>query len=188
MGPWKERKADERETLADGREQQADRREAAATEREQQVDKREQELQKHGRVLGAAVEGLEQRLLDTIERSRALLALSEQRLNRQEAGVRRAQAHREREEAEITRATAETEQRLSDWLPDPRSLTERGQSLRKQARLALQAFASSEEQAARLHQDLAARNPGRRQEYLNAAEQARTSARSTRETLKKFTD
>lgn len=184
----REREADEREAVANAREQEADRREAAAAGREQQVDEREQALEEHGRMLGAAVEGLEQRMLDTIQRSRDLLALSAQRLNRQEAGVKRAQAYRERQQAEISRATADTEQKLSAWLPDPSSLTERGQALRSQARSAIQTFASNEEEAARLYQDLAARNPDRRKEYLDRAEHARTSARSAREISKSLTD
>jgi hypothetical protein len=184
----RERKADQREAVANAREQEADRRETAATEREQQIGKREQDLEEHGRVLGAAVDGLEQRVVDAIEQSRALLELSGQRLNRQEAGVKRARAHRERQQAEVSRATAETERKIADWLPDPSSLTERGTVLREQARRAIQAFASNEEEAARLFQDLAARNPEHREEYLDAAQHARTSARSAREVLSLFTD
>jgi hypothetical protein len=182
----RERKADQREALADAREREADRREALATEREQQVEEREQALKDHGRVLGAAVESLEQRMLETIERSRELLALSAQRLNRQEAGVKRTQAHRDRQQAEVSRSSAETERKLADWVPDPTSVTKRGEALRKKARLAIQAFAANEEEAARLSQDLAARDPERREEYLGEAEQARTSARSAREVLRKF--
>lgn len=183
----RERKADERETLADTRDREADAREAAATERDRQAEEREQAREEHGRALGAAVEGLQQRMLDTIERSRALLALSEHRLNRQEAELRRAQAHRERQQAEISRASAETERKLADWLPDPSSLTVRRRNLGKQARLAIQAFVSNEEQTARLYQDLAARHPERREEYLGQAEHARTSARSARDALGRFT-
>jgi hypothetical protein len=183
----RELRADQREAVADAREHEADRRETAATGREQQIETREHELEEHGRVLGAAVDGIEQRVLDAIERSRALLDLSGQRLSRQEAGVRREQAHRERQQAEVSRAVAETEQKLDDWLPDPSSLTERRTVLRKQARHAIQAFVSNEEETARLFQDLAARNPEHREEYLDAAQQARTSARSAREALSRFT-
>jgi hypothetical protein len=184
----RERRADEREAHADTRDGEADRREAVATEREQQLSQREQAVEDHGRTLNAAVEGLEQRMLDTIERSRALLALSAQRLNRQEAGVKRAQAHRERQQAEISRAAAGTERRLADWMPDPSSLTERAESLRKHARLAIQAFAASEEETARLYQDLAARHPEHRAEYLDLAQQARTTAQAARVAQRGFAD
>lgn len=183
----RESQADDRETDADAREREADRREAAATERERTVDERERALQEHGRKLGAAVDGLEQRMLETIERSRELLALSGERLNRQEAGVDRAKLRRERQQAEISRASSETERNLADWLPEPSSLAERGVVLRKRAIAAMQAFASNEEDAARLYQDLAAKHPERREECLREAEKARTSARSAREVLRRFT-
>jgi len=183
----REQQADDREALADAREREADRREAAATERERKVEEREREFEEHGRALGAAVAGLEQRMIDTIERSRALLALSGERLDRQEEGVRRAQARRERQQAEVSRAAAETERKIADWMPDPNSLGERSKALRKRALAAMQEFASNEEETARLFQDLAASNPERREEFLDGAERARTSARSAREVLKRLT-
>jgi hypothetical protein len=79
------------------------------------------------------VDTLQQRTLETIERSRALLALSAERLNRQEAAVGRAEARRGRQQAEVERASAESERDLAGWLPDPGKPIERAEALRKQA-------------------------------------------------------
>ena len=60
-------------------------------------------------MIGSLAETLQKRALETIEESRALLALSELRLNRQEAGLRREQARRARQQPEIDRPSAESE-------------------------------------------------------------------------------
>lgn len=69
------------------REHAADEREALADDRERKAEERERDLDERGRRLGAAVESLEQRTLEIVERSRALLEASGQRLNRQEPAV-----------------------------------------------------------------------------------------------------
>ncbi|MGE5286681.1 MAG: hypothetical protein ACM3ML_05655, partial [Micromonosporaceae bacterium] len=81
-----------RDRAADERERRADDRETRADEHERKADERQRELDERARRLGAAVASLEQRTLETIERSRALLGASGQRLNRQEAAVKRALA------------------------------------------------------------------------------------------------
>jgi ribosomal protein L17 len=131
---------------------------------------------------------LQERVLETIERSRELLDLSAHRLNREEAAVRRVQAHQERQQAEVSRASAETERKLADWAPDPSDLIARGKALRKRAQDAVDAFASNEDEAARLYQDLAARYPERRGQYLREAEHARRAARSARDFLSEIAD
>jgi hypothetical protein len=115
----------------------ADEREALANGRERKADEREQDLDRRGRALGLGVETLEQRTLETIER----LALSAQRLNREEAGVKRAKARRERQQAAIDRACAESERGLQAWLPDPSPAVNRAEELRKQALTAIEALA-----------------------------------------------
>ncbi len=156
---------DERERRAGERERVADEREAALTVRQQESDERERALDERARRVGDAVESLEQRTLETIERSRALLALSGERLNRQEAVVKRQGARRGRQQAEVDRSSAESERGLAAWLPDPDKLIERTEALRKQTLTAMEAFAANEEEVARLHEDLAARHPERREEY-----------------------
>jgi hypothetical protein len=175
--------ADERETRADDRERAADERERAADLREAEMDERERELIERSQQLSTAVEDLEMRTMATIERSRALLARSDRRLNREEATVRRQQARRERQQAEIDRAAAETERGLAAWLPNPGPAIERSRRLRQRAIAAIEVYAANEEQIAGLHEDLAASQPGRREEYRRVAEQARNTARKARESL-----
>jgi hypothetical protein len=117
-----------------------DERERAADEREQTADERDR--------LGEAVETLEQRMLETIERSRALLALNGERLNRQEAAVMRAEARRERHQAEIDRASAESERGKAAVLPDPGKAIERAKALHKRARTVMEALACNEDEIA----------------------------------------
>jgi multidrug resistance efflux pump len=116
-----------------------------------------------------------------------LLALGAQRLNREEAAVRRAEARRERQQAEIDRASAETERGLAAWLPDPIQQVKRAEELRQQAFTAIEALARTEDEIARIHEELAASRPGRRDEYRRTAEQARQTARRAREALRSFT-
>ena len=62
--------------------------------------------------------------------------------------------------------------------------TERSGQLRQQVLTAIETFAVNEEHIARLHDDLAASQPGRRDEYRRVAEQARDTARTAREMLR----
>jgi hypothetical protein len=130
---------------------------------------------------------LEQRALETVERSRASLALSGQRVDRHEAAVRRAQAYRERRQAELGRAVAEVEREHAAVRPDPSEAVERARVLGEQAMAAMEALADNEDQIAHIHEGLAARRPERRDEYRRTAEQARTAARRAREIVRRFT-
>ena len=179
--------ADERERKADEREREADRREAALNERQWGIDERERELNERGRELGVVVESLQQRALETVERSRALLALSRQRLNRHETAAERAQAHQERQQAELSRTLAQSKREHAAALPDPTEVIARARALSEQARAVMEAIAANEEEIARLHEELAARSPERREEYRHTAEQARVNARRAREVIRKFT-
>jgi hypothetical protein len=130
---------------------------------------------------------LEQRALETVERSRQLLALSGQRVNRHEAAVERAQAHRERRQAELGRAVSEIKREHAAVPPDPSEAIERAKVLREQAIAAMEALAVNEDQIARIHEELAASRTERRDESRRSAEQARTAARIAREVARKFT-
>lgn len=94
-----------------------------------------------------------------------MLALSGQRLNRQESAVEREQARRARHQAEIDRAAAEGERSLGAWLRDPSKPIERAKALHQQAVAAMQAFATTEEEVARIFEELASGHPERRNEY-----------------------
>jgi hypothetical protein len=184
----RESKADRREALADEREHEADRREAAQSEREQLADERERQLDERLGTLRADPSTLQQRALGNIERSRELLALSGERLNRREAEVKRSRAHSERQQDDVDRASAESERGLADWLPDVGELIGQATALRKRARMAVEAFAIAEERIARVHEDLAVRRPEHRDELRHIAERARVTARKAREAIRPFTD
>lgn len=184
----RERLSNKREHLADEREREADRRESALDQRQREADERERELNESGRQLGLAVASLELRTLETIKRSRALLEASGHRLDRQEAAVHRTQARRGRQQVEINRASARPERGLTAWLPDPSKPVERAKALRKQVLAAIEAFAANEEEIARIHEEIAAYRPGRRDDYRRTAEQACSTARKAREVLHSLTD
>lgn len=174
----------EREVRAGEREWLAGERERAADLREAELDEPEQDLLERSRQLRKAVEDLEQRALAAIGRSRTLLARGGKRLDRQDETVRRQQARRDRQQADIDRASAGTGRSLATWLPSPGPAIERSRQLWQQARAAIETFAASEEQIARLQEDLAASQPGRRDEYRRVAEHARATARKAREILR----
>ena len=182
----RERVADDREALADDREREADEREVEQTLRQHHADEREEGLDERGRALGALVHDIHERTLENISRSRELLGLRGQRLNRGEAAVRRTQAHAQRRQAAIDRASADTERELGAWVPDPGTLAERAAKLREQARNAIRAFAASEDEIARLHEEMAARDPERGEQFLRTAAQARATARRAREISRDF--
>jgi len=129
---------------------------------------------------------LEQRSLERIERSRVLLTLSGARLTREEAELRRKLARQGRQQAAVDRASAESRRKQGAARPEPAALAERSRLLRQQSLATLAALAANEEEVARVHEDLAARHPAGREEYLRIAEHARTAARRTRETLRSF--
>ncbi|HYK26974.1 MAG TPA: hypothetical protein VEV61_03320 [Streptosporangiaceae bacterium] len=175
----RDRKADERETLADDREREANRRESEQTDRQLKLDERDRDVR-------IAVRDLNDRMLEAIASSRELLALSELRLAREEAGVRRAVSRRDRDQAEINRAAALSGRELAAAQPDASQLTERNAVLRKQARMALEALAECEEAVARMHEQCAARVPGANDSQLDLAAKAYAVARNAREIIRSF--
>jgi len=179
--------ANERQRMADGRERKADGREAELNERQRQLDERERQLDERALRLGVAVDDLQRRVLASIERSRTLLARSGERLDRQEAALTRATEEQERQQAEVDRESAEAERHLVSGLPDPSETIERAENFRTRARSSVEAFASAQEEIARINEQLAARLPNHRDEYKRTAEQAREAARKARDVLTALT-
>lgn len=99
------------------------------------------------RELGAVMETVHQRALETVERSRALPALSRQRLSRNEATVKRVEASRERQQAKLSRTLAESKREHAAALPDPGEAIERARALREQAVVAMEALATREDES-----------------------------------------
>jgi hypothetical protein len=182
----RETAADERERAADEREGESDQREVALTERQQKADEREHKLDKRALAVGLAAASMRQRTLEDIERSRALLAEGVQRLDRQEAAVKRADKGQEREQAQIDRASGEGTRRLAVQRPDPSQSVERAKALRGRSIAMIAAFAASEEEIALVHEEMAARDPTHREEYRRTAARAREAARRALEILETF--
>jgi hypothetical protein len=152
------------------------------------LNERERQLDERAHRVGVAVDDLQQRVLASIERSRALLARSGERLSRQEAGLKRTTDDRARQQAEINRESAESERHLVAGLPDPSEAVERAKNFHTRARSAVEAFASAQEEIASINEQLAARLPGHHDEYERIAEQARKAARKARDILPALTD
>jgi len=191
----REQRADQREALADERQRQADERERAADERERAVDERERAVDEHMRKLdelakhaGSDLGSLDQRTMDAIGRARVLLALSAERLNRQEARVGRRQADRTREQAAVDRASAEGERGIKAMQRDPGQAVDRNEALRKRAREVIEDLARSADEVALSYEERAASDPGRREEYQRMAGQAREAAGKACEFLRGFGD
>jgi hypothetical protein len=88
-------------------------------ERERQLNERERQLDERAHRVGVAVDDLQQRVLASIERSRALLARSGERLSRQEAGLKRIAEDRQRQQAEINRERSTPPARSSPTVTTP---------------------------------------------------------------------
>ncbi|MHB1877303.1 MAG: hypothetical protein ACYCPF_20890, partial [Streptosporangiaceae bacterium] len=162
MADERERRVDERELQADERELQADERQRKADERQRKADERERRIDDWGRRSGLEVETLHQRTLEAIDRARELLALSAERLNRQEATVRRDQKGRERDQAEIDRASADARRAMSALPPDPSRPIEQATGHLERAVRALSDLAGSRDAACQAYEELAALTPDRR--------------------------
>ncbi|MVO84034.1 hypothetical protein GPA10_04435 [Streptomyces sp. p1417] len=104
----RERAADAREDAADERERCADAREAAADERERALDEREIRSDQQARQAGEMVAGRRQRSYEAIGRARALLAASQDRLNRTEEALARVKAREVREQHLVKQSIAAT--------------------------------------------------------------------------------
>lgn len=109
----RERTANDREALADRRERAADEREAeadqralAASEREEDLRQLEQRIDARARTHGVGTATLQERLVEAIERSRALVASSRADLNRSEEALGRQKDHNHRHQELIDRLIA----------------------------------------------------------------------------------
>lgn len=134
------------------------------------------------------MEGQPERAHESIERARAVLAASGDRLDRSEAALKRLAARVAREQADVDKSVAHSERDLQRQPPDPGDLIERAATLRNQIAAAIADLASTEEAIARMHDELAARYPRQSGEHLRAADEARTAARLARETGRRLNE
>ena len=149
--------ADERERLADEREQSADRREAIADEREQALNELEGRVDARARALGIPVQTVNERVLETIARGRAMLTASMASLDRSEAAITRSRARNHRNQTAVDRE-AETTSRMLGRQPGAGdrdaedSLQERAQQLRTHFVALANELAATEDRLAELHE------------------------------------
>jgi hypothetical protein len=198
----REQEADERERLADEREQEADEREQEADERERLADEREQEADKRERLaderekqlyelaheIGGQAADIQRRTQEAIERSRARLMATRNRLERSAAVLRRSEAGALRAGAKFGMASLESEQELARRLPDPAVQTQRAKLLRRRLAAAAAALAAVEEELARTYDELAGRGGAQGSERRCRAEAAREAARQARKIDDQFRD
>ncbi|MBY8343114.1 hypothetical protein LXH13_14330 [Streptomyces spinosirectus] len=109
--------ADERERQADERQRVADERERQADDREQRLAAWETRLDTQARAQNRAIPSHRQRSYEAIERARGLVEASRERLDRNAAALRRADARDEREQRIVDGEAADTRQRQADERP-----------------------------------------------------------------------
>jgi hypothetical protein len=192
LADLRERDADERERIADLRDRDADERERVADERELMADQREQRLGERAMWLRQRSRELRQRTTDARERAAqaveaatAALKSNSERTSRAEAALDRAHARASRE-----RASADRARKVGELHPDrPRydfsELADRVSELRHKTAAAAVHLAESEEAVARVHEELAAREPGNA-EHQRVARDAGEAARRAREIERRF--
>ena len=161
-------------------------REELADDRERRLDDRERRLDERSRTLGREVASAEQRTREAIERSQVLLAAREARRNRSDAALRRAEERHAREREAVERAAAERERERAAEPPDPAQVIERSRWLRKKIAASLEAFAVTEEEVARVHEELAARRGDGGEKHRRIALEARQQMRRARDLAREY--
>ena len=183
----REQRLEEREHQADAREREADEREREADEREERLAERAARLRQHSVELRARMISTRGQAEQAVEQSKAVLDASRDRVRRAEAVLNRAYARDARERANLARAVQRGEQPPGRQLVDATGLADRVSELRERTAAAAAQLANSEELVARVHDELAARDPGN-PDYQRLARQAREAARWARETQRRFTE
>src|SRR5215831_5408298 len=99
----RDRMADERDAMADERDRMADQREARADERDRKADRRERHLDELAQQVGVQAGNRVMHSREAIECSRTILSASRDRLDRNEATLRHAQASSQSGQAQADR-------------------------------------------------------------------------------------
>ena len=184
----REREADQREDLADRREREADQREGLADRREREADEREEQMQALIGELRGLVTGAHRDALEAIERSLALLSASADRFQRSEEAMQRAAAHHRREEEAAARAAAQGERQQAYSSFAGQGLAWQTSEIRNRLSATVATFAVTEDNTARVFDQLAISHPERASEYQRRAQQARGAADRARELSRRLTD
>ena len=183
----REHEADEREHEADDREREADEREHEADEREHEADEREHEAQLRQRAveLRARAASVREEAAQAVAQAEIVLDACRDRVRRAEAALNRAYARAARERASDVRSATRGEQHPPPRQHDFTDLVGRFSALRKRTAAAAAQLAETEEQSARMFDDLSARGPGN-PEHQRLANEAREAVRRAREIERKY--
>ena len=176
---------EEREHQIDEREREADEREREADEREEHLQERAARLRQHAVKLRARGMDIRGQAEQAVERAAAVLRASQDRMRRAEAALGREYARAARQQANVARSVWQGEQRP---VPQQRDVTDRiarVSAMRKRTAAAAARLAETEQQAARILDELAARDPGNLQQK-RLADEAREAARRARESERKY--
>ncbi len=174
QGGERERRLADRGDRAAGREREADERETY-----------ERQLRKHAAELRASGASLREQAEQAVEQAKAVLEASQDRVRRAGAGLRQAHVSAAPEQASVA-GRAEPGNRH----PFPRQrefagLADRVSALRRRTAVAAARLASAEEEAARIFDEPAAREPGH-PEHKRLASEARETMRRAREAERKY--
>jgi len=181
----RERRADEREREADERERQADEREREADEREREADEREERLEEQTTRLRQRAAELRARAAQAVDQAETVLDASRDRVRRAEAALNRAHAGAARKRATAARSVKRGERHPAPPRRDFTDLAVRVSALRDRTAAAAARLAETEEQVARINDELASRDPGNPQ-YKRLASEARDAMRRAREIERKY--
>ena len=181
----RERVANARERLADERERDADARERVADEGELRLGERSARLRQRSAELLVRVRSAREQAEQAVEQAMAVLDSSRERVGRAEAALDRAYARAARERANVARAAQPGDRYPAARPLDFTGLADRVSALRERTAAAAAQLAKSEDTVARVHDELAAREPAN-PEYKRLARQAREAARWARETEQKY--
>lgn len=177
---------EQRKALAARRAREAGEREKRLAERERKADERQRAahqrqnlLAEQTRLLGLGSGSAQLHIWATIERSRASLAAGRPADDSQQVPDRRSAARGKGQAGSTDLAGNQTPARgLGETL-------ERANTLRREVVAAIAAVAVTEEETARLYDDLAARRPDRAEHYRGIADAARAGARRAHELVHK---
>ena len=184
----REAEADERETQADEREREADQRERKADQRESRADNREKEIDRLAGEFGFHLPSATRRAFEVLDRIRARLGSAGDQVDRSEAALRRAVASAERGQTEINREVAQSERNLAREAPAAGDSVEYAKVLRKSLTALAADLAETEEEAARMYDEQAARQPEDSGELGRAAAEARRRAQQANDIVRMASD
>lgn len=168
-------------------------REQEADEREQEADEREGLLQDAARLRQHAedlrIRGLKARAQaeQAIDQAETLLDANQDRVRRAEATLARAQARAARLRANVTRSVRAGEPPPGPPQRDVTDLARGVAAMRRKTAAAAAHLVETEQLVARIHEELAARDPGN-PEHKRQANAAREAMRRARETERKYSD